>query len=90
MPGGAAALVPRRVGGFGFDRAPLLRFAQNGTLRNEVLPRVVGDVLVRSFEVEWPQIAVHGVDVTAFTRREEGSILWRSHDGGATWTVTRS
>ena len=76
VPGGAAALVSRRVGGFGFDRAPLLRFVQNGALRDRVLPRVGGDVLVRSFDVNWPQIAVHGADVTAFTRHEEGSVLW--------------
>ena len=81
VPGGAAALVSRRVGGFGFDRAPLLRFAQNGTLRNLVLPRVGGDVLVRSFEVEWPadrgsrgrRDRVHaaggGVDPLALARR---------------------
>jgi hypothetical protein len=89
VPGGAAALVSRRVGGFGFDRAPLLRFVQNGALRDRVLPRVGGDVLVRSFEVDWPQIAVHGVDVTAFTRRQEGSVLWLSTDGGGTWSVSR-
>jgi DNA-binding beta-propeller fold protein YncE len=89
VPGGAAALVSRRVGGFGFDRTPLLRFAQNGSVRNRVLPAVGGDVLVRSLEVAWPEIAVHGVDVTAFTRREEGSVLWRSVNGGATWTVSR-
>jgi hypothetical protein len=39
--------------------------------------------------VQWPEIAVRGFDVTAFTRREEGSVLWRSVNGGATWTVTR-
>jgi sugar lactone lactonase YvrE len=89
VPGGAVALVSRRVGGLGFDRAPLLRFAQNGSVRNRILPAVGGDVLVRSLEVAWPEIAVHGVDVTAFTRREEGSVLWRSVDGGATWTVSR-
>ena len=90
IPGGAAALVSRRVGGFGFDRAPLVRFVQNGSVRNRVLPTVGGDVLVRSFEVSWPEISVHGFDVTAFTRRQEGSVLWRSEDGGATWTVART
>ncbi|HKB20397.1 MAG TPA: PQQ-binding-like beta-propeller repeat protein [Gaiellaceae bacterium] len=90
VPGGAAALVSRRVGGFGFDRAPLLRFVQNRAVRNRVLPAVGGDVLVRSFEIGWPDIEVHGFDVTAFTRRQEGSVLWRSEDGGASWTVTRS
>jgi hypothetical protein len=90
VPGGAAALVSRRVGGLGYDRAPLLRFVQNGTLRDRVLPRVGGEVLVRSLEVSWPQIAVRGVDVTAFTRHEEGSVLWLSADGGASWTVSRN
>jgi len=90
VPGGAAALVSRRVGGFGFDRAPLLRFVQNGPLRDRVLPRVGGDVLVESFDVNWPQITVRGADITAFTRHEEGSVLWRSLDGGASWTVSRN
>jgi hypothetical protein len=90
VPGGAAALVSRRLGGFGFDRAPLLRFVQNGVLRDRVLPRVGGDVLVRSLAVAWPEITVHGADVTAFTRHEEGSVLWRSLDGGASWTVSRN
>jgi hypothetical protein len=89
VPGGAAALVSRRLGGFGFDRAPLLRFVQNGVLRDRVLPRVGGDVLVRSLAVAWPEITVRGADVTAFTRHEEGSVLWQSANGGATWTVTR-
>jgi D-hexose-6-phosphate mutarotase len=44
---------------------------------------------VRSFDVNWPQIAVHGADVTAFTRHEGGSVLWLSVDGGANWTVSR-
>jgi hypothetical protein len=90
VPGGAAALVSRRVGGLGFDRAPLLRFVQNGTLRDRVLPQVAGDVLVGSFETNGPQIAVHGVDVTAFTRHEAGFVLWHSADGGASWTVSRN
>jgi hypothetical protein len=90
VPGGVAALVTRRIGGFGFDRTPLVRFIQNGALRDRVLPRVAGDVLVRSIAVGWPTIAVHGVDVTAFTRHEQGSVLWVSADGGATWTVTRN
>jgi hypothetical protein len=90
MPGGVAALLSRRVGGLGFDRAPLLRLVQNGSVRNRVLPAVAGDVLVRSLDVHWPSIAVRGSDVTAFTRHEEGLVLWSSADGGATWTVTRS
>jgi hypothetical protein len=45
---------------------------------------------VRSVEVQWPVVAVQGFDVTAFTRGEEGSVLWRSQDGGATWSVSRT
>jgi hypothetical protein len=89
VPGGAAALVTRRVGGFGYDRKPLLRFVQNGSVRDRLLPAVGGDVLVRSLNVHWPGITVTGFDVTAFTRQQEGSVLWSSPDGGATWTVTR-
>jgi hypothetical protein len=89
VPGGAAALVTRRVGGFGFDRKPLLRLVQNGSVRNRMLPAVGGDVLLRSLNVHWPAISVSGFDVTAFTRQQEGSVLWSSADGGTTWTVTR-
>jgi hypothetical protein len=89
VPGGAAALVTRRVGGFGFDRKPLLRLVQNGSVRNRVLPAVGGDILLRSLDVHWPAISVSGFDVTAFTRQQEGSVLWSSADGGTTWTVTR-
>jgi len=90
VPGGAAALVTRRIGGFGFDRAPLLRVVQNGSLHDRVLPRVGGDVLLRSFDVSWPTITVHAVDVTAFTRHEQGSVTWISGDGGVTWAVSRN
>jgi hypothetical protein len=82
-------MVTRRVGGFGYDRKPLLRFVQNGSVRDRLLPAVGGDVLVRSLNVHWPGITVTGFDVTAFTRQQEGSVLWSSPDGGATWTVTR-
>lgn len=89
IPRGVAALVTRRVGGIGFDWRPLVVLVQGRAVRRLLLPRTAGDVLVRSLAVAWPEIAVHGVDVTAFTRREEGTVLWRSEDGGATWTVTR-
>ena len=89
LPGGVAALVTRRVSGLGFDRTPVLLLGNGSALRRRTLPAVGGDVLVRSLEVRWPEIAVRGLDVTAFTRREEGSVLWLSEDGGTTWTVTR-
>jgi hypothetical protein len=89
LPGGVAVLVTRRVAGLGFDRAPVLLVGQGPSFRQRALPRVNGDVLLRSLDVRWPEIAVRGFDVTAFTRHEEGSILWLSEDGGTTWTVTR-
>ena len=89
LPGGVAALVTRRVGGLGYDRLPTVLLGNASALRQRRLPAVGGDVLVRSLEVAWPEIRVRGFDVTAFTRREEGSVEWLSEDGGATWTVTR-
>ena len=89
LPGGVAALVTRRVGGLGYDRVPIVLLGNASALRQRMLPAVGGDVLVRSLEVAWPQLRVHGFDVTAFTRGEEGSVEWLSEDGGATWTVTR-
>jgi len=89
IPGGVAALVTRRVGGLGFDRIPTLLLGAGTVLRERTLPAVGGDVLLRSLEVSWPRISVSGFDVTAFARREEGSVQWLSEDGGASWTVTR-
>jgi hypothetical protein len=89
LPGGVAALVTRRVGGLGYDRVPTVLLGNTSTLRQRTLPGVGGDVLLRSLSVNWPELRVRGFDVTAFTRREEGSVEWVSEDGGATWTVTR-
>jgi len=90
IPGGVAVLVTRRVAGIGFDRIPVLLLGNASALRQRTLPAVAGDVLVRSMQVNWPQIRVDGFDVTAFTRRAGGPVLWLSVDGGASWTVTRS
>jgi PQQ-like domain len=89
IPGGAAVLVTRRVAGLGFDRTPALLLGQGSSFQQRLLPAVGGDVLLRSLEVRWPEIVVRGYDVTAFTRREEGSIVWVSENGGTAWTVTR-
>jgi PQQ-like domain len=89
VPGGIMALVTNRVAGLGFDHAPRLLVAQGTVARVLTLPRVTGEVLVRSLEVAWPRVTVRGHDGVAFTRGEEGSITWASADGGATWTVTR-
>jgi len=89
LPGGVAALVTRRVGGLGYDRIPKVLLGNVSALRQRTLPAVGGDVLVRSLDVAWPEVRVRGFDVTAFTRREEGSVEWLSEDGGASWTVTR-
>jgi hypothetical protein len=89
IPGGVAALVTRRVAGLGFDRVPTLLLGNVTSLRQRTLPPVVGEVLLRSLEVSWPEIRVTGFDVTAFTRGEGGLVEWLSADGGATWSVTR-
>ena len=73
----------------GIDFRPGELLGSVSALRQRTLPAVGGDVLVRSLDVAWPEIRVRGFDVTAFTRGEEGSVEWLSHDGGASWTVTR-
>jgi hypothetical protein len=53
------------------------------------LPRAEGEVVARSVDVAWPAMTVWGHDGVGFMRREEGSIEWRSIDGGAKWVVSR-
>ena len=60
LPGGVAALVTRRVGGLGYDRVPTLLLGNVSTLRQRTLPGVVGDVLLRSLDVNWPGLRVEG------------------------------
>jgi hypothetical protein len=89
LPDGIAALVTNRVAGVGADNSPRLLVVRNGVAGIRRLPRIPGDVLVRSLDAAWPTLTVHATDVTAFTRGEEGSVTWTSADGGSTWTVTR-
>ena len=90
VPGGMVALVSNRVAGLGFDRRPRLMLVQR---RRKVkvlrLPWAAGEVVARSVDVAWPSMTVRAYDGVAFTRREEGSIEWRSIDGGAKWVVSR-
>jgi hypothetical protein len=90
VPGGVVALVSHRVAGLGFDHRPRLMFVQR---RRKVkvlrLPRAEGEVVARSVDVAWPAMTVRGHDGVGFMRREEGSIEWRSIDGGAKWVVSR-
>ncbi len=89
VPEGILALVTNRMSGLGFDHSPRLLLVQSGARRVLSLPRVTGEVLVRSLDVAWPRLTVRAHDGVAFTRAEEGTITWTSGDGGATWTVTR-
>lgn len=90
VPGGVVALVSHRVAGIGFDRRPRLLLVQR---RRKVkvlrLPWVAGEVVARSVDVAWPTMTVQAHDGVAFTRRQEGSIEWRTIDGGAKWIVSR-
>jgi hypothetical protein len=90
VPGGVVALASHRVAGLGFDHRPRLMFVQR---RRKVkvlrLPRAEGEVVARSVDVTWPAMTVRGHDGVGFMRREEGSIEWRSIDGGAKWVVSR-
>jgi len=89
VPNGIAALVTNRVSGVRFDNSPRLLLVQGGLVRVLLLPTVPGEVLVRSLDVAWPSLIVHGFDVIAFTRGEVGSVTWTSLDGGITWAATR-
>jgi hypothetical protein len=90
VPDGVLALVTNRVAGAGFDTSPRLLLVQGRRVSVLRLPRVSGDVLVRSLETAWPYATVRAVDVTAFTRGEVGQVVWRTPDGGRTWSVTRN
>ncbi len=90
VPGGVLALVTSRVAGVGLDTSPRLLLVQGTRVSVLRLPRVGGDVLVSSLEAAWPSATVRGVDVTAFTRGEEGLVTWKTLDGGRSWSVTRS
>jgi hypothetical protein len=49
------------------------------------LPRAEGSVLVRSIAASWPSLSVRGSNFDA-----DGAIVpivWRSGNGGRTWTV---
>ena len=90
VPGGVVALVSNRVAGLGFDRRPRLMIVQRRRkVRVLRLPWAAGEVVARSVDVAWPSMTVRAYDGVAFTRREEGSIEWRSIDGGAKWVVSR-
>jgi hypothetical protein len=90
MPGGVVALVSSRVAGIRWDNRPRLLIAQRRRKARVLrLPRVGGEVLARSVAVAWPAITVRGYDGVAFTRGEEGTIEWRTIDGGGTWTLSR-
>ena len=90
MPGGVVALVSSRVAGIRWDNRPRLLIAQRRRKARVLrLPRVGGEVLARSVAVAWPAITVRGYDGVAFTRGEEGTIEWRTIDGGGTWIFSR-
>ncbi len=90
VPGGVVALVSHRVAGLGFDRRPRMLLVQRRRkVRVLRLPWVAGEVVARSVDVAWPAMTVRAYDGVAFTRREEGSIEWRTIDGGAKWIVSR-
>jgi PQQ-like domain len=90
VPGGVVALVSHRVAGLGFDRRPRLLFVQRRRKPKVLrLPWAAGEVVARSVDVAWPAMTVRGHDGVGFIRREEGSIEWRTIDGGAKWVVSR-
>jgi hypothetical protein len=89
VPGGVLALASNRLAGLGFDQSPRLLLVQADQAQVLRLPRVGGDVIVRSLAVSWPSATVTASDVTAFTRGEQGVVTWSTSDGGRSWTVSR-
>jgi hypothetical protein len=90
VPDGVLALMSNRIAGLGLDRSPRLLLVQSAGVRVLRLPGVGGDVLARAVDASWPGVTVHGFDVTAFTRGEEGQVTWKTLDGGRSWRVDRS
>ena len=95
VPDGVAALMTNRVAGVGIDSSPPVLFAQSPGLRFLRLPQVIGEVLVRSLDVAWPRLTVHGFDVTGFTRGPGGPRYLelarrRRHVGGDPAVATSS
>jgi hypothetical protein len=89
VPNGVVALVSNRAFGLGLDNSPRLLLVQGTRVSVLRLPRVSGDLLVRSLEAAWPSATVRGADVTAFTRGEKGPVTWTTLDGGRSWSVAR-
>jgi PQQ-like domain len=85
VPSGVPALVTARVDGHGWDDAPRVLLDRRGRSTMLRLPRVQGSVLVRSIAASWPTITVRGSNFDA-----AGAIVplvWRSVNGGRTWSV---
>jgi PQQ-like domain len=85
VPGGVVALVTARAGGHGWDEAPRVLLDRRARSRMLRLPHVEGRVLVRSIAASWPSVSVRGSNFDA-----DGAIVpivWRSRNGGRTWTV---
>ena len=84
--GGVAALVSARVDGHGWDNVPRVLLYRNGRSSTLRLPQVSGSVLVRSIAAAWPTITVRGANFDAAGGIV--SLVWRSRNGGRTWSMT--
>ena len=85
VPDGVATLVTARVDDHGWDDAPRVLLDRRGRSAILRLPHVDGSVLVRSIAAAWPAITVRGSNFDA--GGEIVPLVWRSLDGGRTWTV---
>lgn len=84
IPGGVAALVTSRINGRGWDTEPTVMVLRNGRATTRALPSTQGHVLVESVAASWPTLVVRGTDYDT-----GAALMWRSTDGGATWTFRR-
>jgi hypothetical protein len=87
VPAGVAALVTNRVDGHGWDERPRVLLYRHRRAATFALPPAAGHVLARTLSAAWPRLVVGGSDFDA--ARTIVPVIWRSDDGGRSWTVSR-
>jgi hypothetical protein len=81
VPGGAAALLT--AAGHDWDNMARVAFVRGDTTSFAQLPAAPGRVLARALTVAWPEVVVRTYMFGDSGRR---TILWRSTNGGSTWS----
>lgn len=81
VPGGIAALVDRRTA------APQVVVVRSGNAKSVTLPAAGATAVPRSISASWPNITVTGHSYGSPDADPDPVVTWRSHDGGATWSL---